>query len=174
MLKLCVWRPKASIPKFECRDSKINEYYNNRLQIDIDLRACRAYFLFQDDKVVGFFTLLPHSIQNTNNNKIRRKYKGTGKWLSGVLLGHLAISSGFSGKRYGEVKYSKILMSYALNRFAYVVHNFCGVALLLNPINQEVRDKFYVKEYGELFKPYPTKKDDYMYARAIDVFKYVG
>ena len=60
-------------------------------------------------------------------------------------------------------------MSYALNRFAYIVHNFCGVALLLNPINKEVRDKFYVKEYGELFKPYPTKNDDYMYARAVDV-----
>lgn len=170
MLRLCVWRPKAPIPKFACRDSKINEYYGNRLQIDIDVRACRAYFLFQDDDVVGFFTLLPHSILNTNNRNTRKRYKGTGKWLSGVLLGHFAISNKYSGKQYvNGIKYSKILMSYALNRFAYIVHNFCGVALLLNPINKEVRDKFYVKEYGELFKPYPTKNDDYMYARAVDV-----
>ena len=170
MLKLCVWEPKSPIPEFECKDKKINEYYSTRLQVDIDVRACRAYFLFQDDNVVGFFTLLPHSIQNTNNNKTRRKYKGTGKWLSGVLLGHFAVCGEYSGKEYiPGIKYSKILMLHALNKFTDVVRNFCGVALLLNPINKEVRDKFYKKEYGDLFKPYPTKNDDYMYVRTIDV-----
>lgn len=172
MLKLYVWKPETPIPEFECSDSKINEYYNNRLQTDIDVRACRAYFLYQDDKLIGFFTLLPHSIQNTNNHIIRkREHKGMGKWLSGVLLGHFAIDINFAGKYFTpDVKYSKILMRCALDSFIRVVNNFCGVALLLNPINRQVCDKFYKKEYGELFKPYPTK-DDYMFVRTVDVLQ---
>ncbi len=170
MLKLIAWMPNDSIPEFDCIDSKINEYYKEQLQTDIDVRACRAYFLFKDEKVVGFFTLLPHSIKNTNNRIIRRRErKGMGKWLSGVLLGHFAVGRDFC-KQHDEsgLKYSKILMLYALNKFECVVRSFCGVALLLNPINEQVRDKFYIREYGTLFKKYPTT-DDYMYARTVDV-----
>lgn len=170
MLKLIAWMPNKSIPEFDCIDPKINEYYNKQLQTDIDVRACRAYFLFRDDSVVGFFTLLPHSIKNTNNHIIRKRaLKGMGKWLSGVLLGHFALERAFCKQRdESGLKYSKILMLYALDMFEHVVQNFCGVALLLNPINAEVRDKFYMREYGELFKKYPTN-DDYMYARTVDV-----
>ena len=162
--------PNNSIPEFECKDSQINRYYKEQLQTDIDVRACKAYFLFQDDNVVGFFTLLPHSIKNTNNHSIRkRKFKGMGKWLSGVLLGHFAIDNKFCSQQHmSGLKYSRILMLYALRMFEHVVRNFCGVALLLNPINESVRDKFYIKEYGGLFEKYPTN-DDYMYARTVDV-----
>lgn len=165
MLKFVAWMPNSSIPEFECRDPQINRYYKEQLQTDINVRACKAFFLFQDDNVVGFFTLLPHSIKNTNNRGIRkREHKGMGKWLSGVLLGHFAISNEFCGQKHSSgLKYSKILMFYALDRFECIIRNFCGVALLLNPINESVRDKFYIKEYGGLFKKYPTD-DDYMYA----------
>lgn len=170
MLKFVAWMPGKPVPEFECKDPQINRYYNTQLQTDIDVRACRAYFLFQDNDVVGFFTLLPHSIKNSNNLIIRkRELKGMGKWLSGVLLGHFAIDNKFCKQQHESgLKYSKILMFFALGRFERVVRNFCGVALLLNPINESVRDKFYIKEYGELFKKYPTN-DDYMYARTIDV-----
>ena len=162
--------PNNSIPEFECKDSQINRYNKEQLQTDIDVRACKAFFLFQDDNVVGFFTLLPHSIKNTNNHSIRkRKFKGMGKWLSGVLLGHFAIDNKFCSQQHmSGLKYSRILMLYALRMFEHVVRNFCGVALLLNPINESVRDKFYIKEYGDLFDKYPTN-DDYMFARTVDV-----
>lgn len=171
MLKFVAWTPGNSVPEFECKDPQINRYYKEQLQTDIDVRACRAYFLFQDDDVVGFFTLLPHSIKNVNSHRIReRELKGMGKWLSGVLLGHFAVNNKFCKKQYnGGLKYSKILMFFALSSFERVVRNFCGVALLLNPINENVKDKFYVQEYGDLFKKYPTDDDDYMYARTVDV-----
>ena len=170
MLKFVAWMPNNSIPEFECKDSQINRYYKEQLQTDIDVRACKAFFLFQGDNVVGFFTLLPHSIKNTNNHSIRkRKFKGMGKWLSGVLLGHFAIDNKFCSQQHmSGLKYSRILMLYALRMFEHVVRNFCGVALLLNPINESVRDKFYIKEYGGLFDKYPTN-DDYMFARTVDV-----
>ena len=80
-----------------------------------------------------------------------------------------AISNEFCAQKHPSgLKYSKILMFYALISFESVVRNFCGVALLLNPINESVRDKFYTREYGGLFEKYPTN-DDYMYARTVDV-----
>jgi hypothetical protein len=178
-------RSDSKFPEFSCKEPDIGTYFNEKLKKDIKRFVNAAYVLYEDDELVGFFTLSQHSVKR--NKKVRNK--GHFKHVPATLLGQFAISDKFCGKTYDGVKYSVILLRHALDIHITAVDIVGSTALMLNPVNSEVKDKFYAK-IG-LFSDYPAdnetfltkilekiglrkKEPGYMFAKNNDILAYLN
>jgi hypothetical protein len=177
-------RLDSKFPEFNCKEPNIGTYFNEKLKNDIKCFVNAAYVLCEDDALVGFFTLSQHSVKR--NKKIRNK--GHFKHVPATLLGQFAISDDFCGKMCNNVKYSVILLRYALELHMKAVEIVGSTALMLNPVNKLVKEKFYDK-IG-LFSDYPSdeisfftkilncfglkeKEPGYMFAKNKDIIAYL-
>ncbi len=166
-LKLVILDSNQKYPCFCCREKDINTYFNDRLQKDVARYVNAAYLLYYGNEIVGFFTLCQHAVKRE-----RQKHKGHFSQISATLLGQFAINERFCGKYYKGVKYSNILLEQALNIHVKIAKTIGSTALILNPINDTVKEKFY-KKIG-LFEEYHSQKDnDYMYAKTQDIISYL-
>jgi hypothetical protein len=168
MLKLSLLDPKASYKKFECRESSLSNYFNNNAKIDVE-RAISACYILQNeaDDIIGYFTLSQHSVKNPRTNKEKGNYPD----IPTTMLGRFALANEFCGKELNGDKYSNILMYKALEKHIEQSVAIGSTALMLNPINEIVREKFYNK-FG-IFNDYPSTQDlGYIYSttKRIKVF----
>lgn len=164
MLTLKLLDFNQKYPEFFCREPDINRYFNERLAADVRRSVNAAYLLYDNDSLVGFFTLSQHAVKREE----KHRHKGHFSYIPATLLGQFAIDSRFCGREYAQVKYSTWLLKCALQIHAKVAKQIGSTALILNPINDTVKKKFYEKT--GLFKNYESVEDnDYMYARTSDI-----
>lgn len=168
MLKLVILDSSDRCPDFCCREQDINTYFTQRLQKDISRFVNAAYLLYKDADLVGFFTLSQHSV-----DREKQRNKGHFRKISATLLGQFAIDNKFCGAFYQDgLKYSTILLTQALKIHVKIAKEIGSTALILNPINETVKEKFY-KQIG-LFEEYQSSdNNDYMYAKTQDIIAYL-
>ena len=164
MLKLNLLDCNKKYPVFSCREPDINRYFNERLIGDVKRSVNAAYLMYTDEDLVGFFTLSQHAVKREE----RHRHKGHFNYIPATLLGQFAINDKYCGHEYSGVKYSIWLLKFALQIHTKVAKQIGSTALILNPINDIVKRKFYEKT--GLFKNYDSiEKNDYMYARTSDI-----
>lgn len=164
MLKLKLLDFNDACPDFCCREPDINRYFKERLFKDVMRSVNAAYLLYDNNNLVGFFTLSQHAIKREQ----KHRHKGHFNYIPATLLGQFAIDNRFCNRKYGDVKYSTWLLKFALQIHTKVAKQIGSTALILNPINEVVKKKFYEKT--GLFKNYESvEKNDYMYARTSDI-----
>jgi hypothetical protein len=154
---------------FVCRESDISDYFNGHLRKDIGRFVTAGYALYDNDALVGFFTLSQHSIKRE-----KQRDKGHFSDIPATLLGQFAIADDFCGKDYQNVRYSRILLDMVLNIHIKIAKEIGSTALMLNPINNTVREKFY-KKLG-IFSDYQAvdKKHDYLFAKTKDIIAFLS
>jgi hypothetical protein len=124
-------------------------------------RAISACYVLQDENgnIIGYFTLSQHSVKNPGTNNEKGNYPD----IPTTMLGRFAIANEFCGKDLDGVRYSKILMQMALEKHIEQAAAIGSTALMLNPINEVVKEKFY-DQFG-IFDDYPSLEDlGYIYA----------
>jgi hypothetical protein len=160
MLRLNLLRPDSKYPYFECREPSLGNYFNNNAKKDVE-RAISACYVLQDEQgdTIGYFTLSQHSVKNPKTKDEKGNYPD----IPTTMLGRFAISNDFCGKEFSGVKYSRILMLMALEKHIEQAAAIGSTALMLNPINDIVKKKFY-NQFG-IFDDYPSAEDlGYIYA----------
>ncbi len=167
MLKLTLVESRKKYPEFCCGEPDIDTYFNTLLCDDVNDFVNAAYILWQDNDIVGFFTLSQHAVRRHG-----QVHKGNFRDIPTTLLGQFAISRNFRGKSFNNVKYSILLMDCALMIHARISHRIGSTALMLNPINETVKSKFYEK-FG-LFSDFESKSTkNYMYATTPTILSYL-
>jgi predicted GNAT family N-acyltransferase len=153
-------RPDSKYRHFECREPSLSNYFNNNAKRDVE-RAISACYILQDenDNIIGYFTLSQHSVKNPRTKDEKGNYPD----IPTTMLGRFAIANDFCGKELYGVKYSRILMHMALEKHIEHAAAIGSTALMLNPINDTVKKKFY-DQFG-IFDNYPSIEDlGYIYA----------
>ena len=167
MLKLTLVEPCNRYPLFCCGVSDIDTYFNELLCNDVEDFVNAAYVLWKGDTIVGFFTLSQHAVRNRG-----QQHKGRFKDIPTTLLGQFAVAKQFRGQKLQNVNYSILLMECALLIHARIASLIGSTALMLNPINDSVKVKFYSK-FG-LFEDFESKSTkNYMYATTNTILSYL-
>ncbi len=137
---------KHNANAFDCEEPDLNKYIRADILDDLKRRACKCWVLLNSasaDEILGFYTLSPISIRSSEipatEGLSKRKDLPRYPELGGYLLGRMAVSKKYKGKRYGE-----LLLFDAFHRV--VIAHIPGVLMVTDPKEGDVRN-FYLK-YG--------------------------
>lgn len=132
---------KYNRTKFDCCNSKLNDYLKTRISKDVERKAnVPVYAVNARDKVVGFYTLSSGSVQ-FENFSVHLKNKIAPYPVSIARVGRLAVDNTMQGQGLG-----KELLFHAIDRVEEVAKSIGIRAIVVDAKNQH-EEKFYMK-YG--------------------------
>lgn len=128
---------------FTCGVASLDDYIKTRASQELKKRVSTPYVLTDspDSKVLGYYCLSSYSIAMTDLEASTSKKLPRYPLLPAVLLGRLAVDTGYQGRGYGE-----FLLLDAMKRCLELSDRLAAVAMLVDAISQGAAS-FY-KDYG--------------------------
>jgi len=147
---------------FDCGHPSLNHYIKAQASQDVkrDISVCYVLADSVEKVVAGYYTLSSHSVllgdlPESISKKLPKSYKD----IPTALLGRLAVSDQYKGKRFGE-----LLLLDALNRCAGLADSIGTLAIIVDPIDSKAVS-FYeaygfinLPDSGRMFIPMKTIK----------------
>jgi GNAT superfamily N-acetyltransferase len=128
---------------FHCSVDSLDDYIKTRASQELKKRVSTPYVLTDSPqhRVLGCYCLSSYSIASTELDESTAKKLPRYKALPAVLLGRLAVDSGYQGKGYGG-----FLLLDAMKRCLELSDRLAAVAMVVDAISQGAAS-FY-KDYG--------------------------
>ena len=116
--------------EFESGDLEIDNYFHSKMYDDVEIGNSMAYFLFVDERFIGYFTL--------SNSKLYLELDSVEKSWPATLVGQLGVQKEYQNKHYGS------LMLSLAKKIAHQSRNIVGTRLLiLKTFKKDIVEKFY-------------------------------
>ncbi len=128
---------------FACGVDSLDDYIKTRASQELKKRVSTPYVLTDSPSglVLGYYCLSSYSIASTELDESTAKKLPRYPLLPAVLLGRLAVDSGYQGKGYGG-----FLLLDAMKRCFELSDRLAAVAMVVDAISQSVAS-FY-QDYG--------------------------
>ncbi len=131
--------------EFDCGDDQINEYFHSKMYEDVEFGNSMSYLLFQQNNLVGFFTL--------SNSKLYCSLKGEERSWSAELMGQLGVQMAYQRKGYGS------LMISLAKKLSFDIRSSSGCrVLLLKTYRKHLFEDFYKNQKFHI----ANKKSNYL------------
>lgn len=120
---------------FECGHPSLDNYIKAQASQDVkrDISVCYVLNDVEKNSVAGYYTLSSNSIPLAElPEELAKKLPKSYKDIPTALLGRLAVSEAYKGKRLGE-----LLLLDALNRCADLSDSIGTLAVVVDPIDEK-------------------------------------
>ncbi len=138
---------------FTCGVDSLDDYIKNRASQELKKLVSTPYVLTDspERKVLGYYCLSSYSIASTELEESTTKKLPKYPLLPAIMLGRLAVASGYQGKGYGD-----LLVADALKRSLALSKQLASFAVVVDAIDQGVA-KFYQRHGFIEFPDDPLK-----------------
>lgn len=134
---------KHDLSKFDCGNTRLNNYLKNNLVQDAKSYLVNAFILVEDDgTVVGYFTLSAYGVDSTQSLTYLKK--NPYKQAPAVLLGRLAVDKNHQGQGH-----AKHMLVNAIERYMKTRENLGVTSLIVDAIDENAYQMW--QHFG--FKP---------------------
>jgi predicted GNAT family N-acyltransferase len=138
---------------FTCGVDSLDDYIKNRASQELKKLVSTPYVLTDspERQVLGYYCLSSYSIASTELEESTAKKLPKYPLLPAIMLGRLAVDSGYQGKGYGD-----LLVADALKRSLALSKQLASFAVVVDAIDQGVA-KFYQRHGFIEFPDDPLK-----------------
>lgn len=118
---------------FTCGVDSLDDYIKTRASQELKKRVSTPYVLTDSPElqVLGYYCLSSYSIASTELDESIAKKLPRYPLLPAIMLGRLAVDSGYQGKGYGD-----LLVADALKRSLELSKQLASLAVVVDAINQ--------------------------------------